>query len=226
MCKILQDSARIVQEKDISRARAIKSCMQDSCTILHDLASSFLLGILAIQTRAQRRRQQQLERADADATAQSGAVITQLHGDSAPLPADRPCREHRDHDSAGRAQKTAAPAVNQPTAQTGAVISGDSAPLPADRPGREHTDHKSAGRAQNTATPAVNQSPDGDIQQHTVATQSDLAEKEDQQEKDGGETIIITDPFTRAELIRLQNEDTELQELFTAASDPDSDGSR
>ena len=128
------------------------------------------MDILAIQTRAQRRRQQQLERADADATAQSGAVITPLHGDSAPLPADRPGREHTDHDSAGRAQKTATPAVTQSTAQPGAVITplhGDSAPLPADRPGREHTDHESAGRVQNTATPAVNQSPDGDIQQHT-----------------------------------------------------------
>ena len=45
MCKILQDMCKIVQEsckkRDISRG---KSCMPDSCTILHDLASSFLLG--------------------------------------------------------------------------------------------------------------------------------------------------------------------------------------
>ena len=27
-----------------------KSCMQDSCTILHDLASSFLLGMLSVST--------------------------------------------------------------------------------------------------------------------------------------------------------------------------------
>ena len=40
MCKIMQDSARIVQEKGHI---ACKSCMQDSCTILHDLVSSFLL---------------------------------------------------------------------------------------------------------------------------------------------------------------------------------------
>ena len=50
-CKILQelvqDCARIVQEKGHIAHVPSKSCMQilaQSCTILHDLASSFLLG--------------------------------------------------------------------------------------------------------------------------------------------------------------------------------------
>ena len=44
-CKIVQESCKI---RDISRARAKQVLharfLQDSCTILHDLASSFLLG--------------------------------------------------------------------------------------------------------------------------------------------------------------------------------------
>ena len=48
-CKILQelvqDCARIVQEKEQYRVHVLHArFLQDSCTILHDLASSFLLG--------------------------------------------------------------------------------------------------------------------------------------------------------------------------------------
>ena len=52
-CKVLQelvqDCARTVQEKGHNYRVHVpsKSCMQDSCAILHDLASSFLLGIAA-----------------------------------------------------------------------------------------------------------------------------------------------------------------------------------
>ena len=52
----LQDLARIDARLCKNRARKgtycvhvpSKSCMQDSCTILHDLASSFLLGLACI----------------------------------------------------------------------------------------------------------------------------------------------------------------------------------
>ena len=52
----LQDLARIGASLCKNRARKrtycvhvpSKSCMQDSCTILHDLASSFLLGVVSI----------------------------------------------------------------------------------------------------------------------------------------------------------------------------------
>ena len=43
--ELVQDCARTVQEK--GHIVPCKSCMQDSCTILHDLASSFLLGGLS-----------------------------------------------------------------------------------------------------------------------------------------------------------------------------------
>ena len=46
-CKIFKNWCKIVQEKGHRVHAPSKSCMQDSCTILHDLASSFLLGILA-----------------------------------------------------------------------------------------------------------------------------------------------------------------------------------
>ena len=54
-CKILQElvqnCARIVQEKGPAYRVHVpsKSCMQDSCTILHNLASSFLLGIVIMR---------------------------------------------------------------------------------------------------------------------------------------------------------------------------------
>ena len=41
MSKIVEESCK---KRDISRARAKQVLQQDSCTILHDLASSFLLG--------------------------------------------------------------------------------------------------------------------------------------------------------------------------------------
>ena len=52
-CKICARSCKIVQEsckkRDISHARVpCKSCMQDSCAILHDLASLVLLGSIYI----------------------------------------------------------------------------------------------------------------------------------------------------------------------------------
>ena len=57
-CTFLQDLARIGARLCRNRARKgtyrvhvpSKSCMQDSCTILHDLASSFLLGLYIIST--------------------------------------------------------------------------------------------------------------------------------------------------------------------------------
>ena len=56
LARYVQDCARIVQEmckkRDISRARAKQVLharfLQDSCTILHDFASSFLLGMKSV----------------------------------------------------------------------------------------------------------------------------------------------------------------------------------
>ena len=46
--EIMQDFARVAARKWTYRVHVpSKSCMQDSCTILHDLASSFLLGWFA-----------------------------------------------------------------------------------------------------------------------------------------------------------------------------------
>ena len=45
MCKIVQESCKKCARKGTYRVHVqSKSCMPDSCTILHDLASSFLLG--------------------------------------------------------------------------------------------------------------------------------------------------------------------------------------
>lgn len=52
----------------------------------------------------------------------------------------------------------------------------------------------------------------------TAVTQS-VADKE----VENGTTTIITDPFTRADLIQLQREDKSLEQLFLAAEEPESD---
>jgi len=57
-----------------------------------------------------------------------------------------------------------------------------------------------------------------------VTRQTDTSVEETRDvEKEDGMTTIITDPFTRADLIKLQKEDSGLQPLFEAARDEESD---
>lgn len=62
-----------------------------------------------------------------------------------------------------------------------------------------------------------------------VLPKREMQPREDQPESEESDTesrdpvVIVTDPFTRQDLITAQKEDEELQPLFEAASDPESD---
>ena len=77
-------------------------------------------------------------------------------------------------------------------------------PSPADRPGSEHLITKDLSQP-DTAEPQ---------------SQDQTAGKE---EDDKPSVAVITDPFTRQDLIRAQHADAALQSLFEAAEDPDSE---
>ena len=137
--------------------------------------------VLAVQTRAQRKRQEQQLQADAAATAASGAVIHSL--DKAPL-ADRPGGGSPVDQDSG------------PTSTGGSLL--------ADRPGREFTTADDQDNTSSVATLAE------------VVASGEETETDDEEDRHD-QTVIITDPFTRQDLVDQQKADDSLKPLYEAA---------
>ena len=181
--------------------------------------------ILAVQTRAQRRRQELQQQADAAATTASGAVIHSLEdppladrplggGDpvnrdggastSGSLPADRPGSESTQAEEED--DDTSSVSTLDPVNRDGGASTSGS--LPADRPGSE-------------STPA-DKEDDDTSSVSTLVEDVTSGEEDDDDKVDGREPAnIITDPFTRSELVKQQKEDDSLKLLFEAARQGD-----
>ena len=147
-----------------------------------DLDNVTKAQVLAVQTRAQMKRQEQQLQADAAATAASEAVIHSL--DSA-QPADG---------------LGGGPPVDQ---DGGPTSPGSSRPV--DRPGRESTPGVSSSAVSSAVATLVED-----------VTSGVEAETEDEEEREAP-SVVITDPFTRQDLIDQQKADESLKPLFEAA---------
>ena len=194
-----------------------------TASMLLDLDKLTDAQILAVQTRAQRRRQELQQQADAAAT---GAVIHSLEdppladrplgggnpvnrdggaSTSGSLPADRPGSESTQAEEEDD-DTSSVPTLDPVNRDGGASTSGS---LPADRPGSE-------------STPTDEEDDDTSSVSTLVEDVTSGEEDENDDKVDRSEPAnIITDPFTRSELVKQQKEDDSLKLLFEAARQGD-----